>query len=146
MEFEGTVYKVLPLVKGTSQRGEWMKQEVVFELPGEFNRKICVGFWGDKAHDAGALREGEKVAVSIKVESREYNGRWFTEDDTGCRTAADARCGRHAAFRGGESRLFQRSGRRPSLLTGSLRSGPHHYGRKVDAAPFLPLYRQKRLV
>ncbi len=78
MEFEGTVYKVLPLVKGTSQRGEWMKQEVVFELPGEFNRKICVGFWGDKAHDAGALREGEKVAVSINVESREYNGRWFT--------------------------------------------------------------------
>ena len=67
MEFEGTVYKVLPVVKGTSQRGEWMKQEVVFELPGEFNRKICVGFWGDK------------VAVSINVESREYNGRWFTE-------------------------------------------------------------------
>ncbi|HIW98006.1 MAG TPA: DUF3127 domain-containing protein [Candidatus Tidjanibacter gallistercoris] len=79
MEFEGTVYKVLPLVKGTSQRGEWMKQEVVFELPGEFNRKICVGFWGDKAHDAGALREGDRVSVSINVESREYNGRWFTE-------------------------------------------------------------------
>ena len=77
MEFEGTVYKVLPVVKGTSQRGEWMKQEVVFELPGEFNRKICVGFWGDKAHDAGTLREGDKVAVSIYVETRENNGRWF---------------------------------------------------------------------
>lgn len=79
MEFEGIVYKVLPVVKGTSQRGEWIKQEVVFELPGEFSRKVCVGFWGDKAHDAGALKEGEKVSVSINVESREYNGRWFTE-------------------------------------------------------------------
>lgn len=79
MEFEGTVLKVLPVVKGTSQRGEWIKQEVVFELPGEFNRKLCVGFWGDRAHDAGMLREGEKVAVSANVESREYNGRWFTE-------------------------------------------------------------------
>ena len=79
MEFEGTVYKVLPVVKGTSQRGEWMKQEVVFELPGEFNRKICVGFWGDKAQEAGTLRPGEVVAVSANVESREYNGRWFTE-------------------------------------------------------------------
>lgn len=79
MEFEGTVYKVLPVVKGTSQRGEWVKQEVVFELPGEFNRKICVGFWGDKATDAGNLKEGEKLSVSINVESREYNGRWFTE-------------------------------------------------------------------
>lgn len=25
MEFEGIVYKVLPVVKGTSQRGEWVK-------------------------------------------------------------------------------------------------------------------------
>lgn len=79
MEFEGIVSKVLPAVKGTSQRGEWVKQEVVFELPGEFNRKLCVGFWGDKAQEAGALKEGEKVSVAINVESREYNGRWFTE-------------------------------------------------------------------
>ena len=96
MEFEGTVYKVLPVVKGTSQRGEWMKQEVVFELPGEFNRKICVGFWGDKAHDAGTLREGDKVAVSINVESREYNG---------------SRSCRHAAFCGGRHALLRRAGR-----------------------------------
>ncbi len=79
MEFEGIVYKVLPVVKGTSARGEWTKQEVVFELPNEFNRKICVGFWGDRAQDAMSLREGEKVTVSVNVESREYNGRWFTE-------------------------------------------------------------------
>lgn len=79
MEFEGVVFKVLPVVKGTSQRGEWVKQEVVFELPGDFNRKLCVGFWGDKALDAANLREGDKLSVSINLESREYNGRWFTE-------------------------------------------------------------------
>lgn len=79
MEFEGVVFKVLAPIKGTSARGEWTKQDVVFELPGEFNRKVCVGFWGDKATDAAALREGEQVSVSINVESREYNGRWFTE-------------------------------------------------------------------
>lgn len=79
MEFEGTVFSVLPIVKGTSQRGEWMKQEVIFDLPGEFNRKVCVGFWGDKAQDASALKPGEAVSVSANVESREYNGRWYTE-------------------------------------------------------------------
>lgn len=79
MEFDGTVWRVLPLVKGTSSRGEWMKQDVVFELPGEFNRKICVGFWGDKAQEAGALQNGESISVSANVESREYNGRWYTE-------------------------------------------------------------------
>lgn len=79
MEFEGTVFSVLQLVKGTSARGEWMKQEVIFELPGEFSRKVCVGFWGDKAQEAGTLRPGEIVNVSANVESREYNGRWYTE-------------------------------------------------------------------
>lgn len=79
MELEGTVWNVLPPVRGTSARGEWVKQEVVFEQPGEFNRKVCVSFWGDKAQDAATLKPGEAVTISANVESREYNGRWFTE-------------------------------------------------------------------
>lgn len=79
MEFKGLVYKVLPVVKGQGARGEWTKQEVVFEMPDEFNRKLCVGFWGDKALDAAGLKPGEMVEVSINLESREYNGRWYTE-------------------------------------------------------------------
>lgn len=79
MEFEGTVIAVLPVVKGTSARGEWIKQEVVFEQAGDFGRKVCVGFWGDRALDAGTLKPGEKVAIAANVESREYNGRWYTE-------------------------------------------------------------------
>ncbi len=79
MEFEGIVYRILPAVKGQGQKGEWTKQEVVFELPGEFSRKVCVSFWGDKAQDAATLKEGESVMVSFNLESREYNGRWFTE-------------------------------------------------------------------
>ncbi len=79
MDFEGIVYRVLEPVKGTSARGEWTKQEVVFELPGEFSRKLCVSFWGDKAQEAAGLTPGENVTVSINLESREYNGRWFTE-------------------------------------------------------------------
>ena len=57
MEFEGTVWSVLPVVKGTSARGEWV----------------------NRAQEAGALQKGETVSVSANVESREYNGRWFTE-------------------------------------------------------------------
>lgn len=79
MDFEGTVLTVLPVVKGTNARGEWIKQEVIFEQPGEFNRKICVGFWGDKAAEAGILRPGEVVNISANVESREFNGRWYTD-------------------------------------------------------------------
>ncbi len=79
MEFKGLVFKVLPVVKGQGARGEWVKQEVVFEQPDEFNRKLVVGFWGDKAQDAAALKPGEMVEVAVNLESREYNGRWYTE-------------------------------------------------------------------
>lgn len=79
MEFEALVIQLLPTVKGVSSRGEWVKQEVIFEQAGEFGRKVCVSFWGDKAQDAADLKQGEKVKVSANVESREHNGRWYTE-------------------------------------------------------------------
>ncbi len=80
MDFEAIVHLVLPEVKGQGSRGEWTKQEVVFEVVGDqYNRKICVGFWNDKAPAAAALRVGERVVVSANIESRERNGRWFTE-------------------------------------------------------------------
>lgn len=78
MDFEATVVTVMPLTVGQGARGEWKKQDVIFEQPGEFSRKICVEFWGDKAADAAALQPGDRVALSINIESREYNGRWYT--------------------------------------------------------------------
>ncbi|MBP3426485.1 MAG: DUF3127 domain-containing protein [Rikenellaceae bacterium] len=78
MEINGLVYKILPVQSGTSARGEWQKREIIVEMPEEFNRKVCVTFFGDKAADAANLREGDKVSISINIESREYNGRWYT--------------------------------------------------------------------
>ena len=78
MEIKGLVYKILPVQSGTSARGEWQKREIIIEMPEEFNRKVCVTFFGDKAADAANLREGDKVSISINIESREYNGRWYT--------------------------------------------------------------------
>jgi single-stranded DNA-binding protein len=79
MEFEGVVFRKLPELSGTSAKGAWRKQDVVFELPGEFNRKICVTFFGDRTEDAAALAEGDAITVSANVESREYNGKWYTD-------------------------------------------------------------------
>ena len=75
MEFEGTVYKILPVTKGTSARGEWQRQDVVFEMnEGSFTRKICVTFF-NKPEDVARLKEGSTYNVSVNIESREYNGR-----------------------------------------------------------------------
>ena len=79
MDFVGVVYRILPPQSGTSARGQWQKQEVVFELPDEFSRKVCVTFFGDRAQDAASLQVGDKLNVSANIESREYNGRWYTD-------------------------------------------------------------------
>ena len=107
MEFEGTVWSVLPVVKGTSARGEWVKQEVVFEQPGEFSRKVCVSFWGDRAQEAGALQKG----VAHRPQGRAAAGSGFG------RTAA---AGRFRARRRGALVRCGRSGR-SAVLIGSFR-------------------------
>ncbi|MBP3483221.1 MAG: DUF3127 domain-containing protein [Alistipes sp.] len=78
MEFEGVVYKIMPPTSGTSARGEWKRQDVIFELPQEFSRKICVTFF-NKESDVAMLREGMTCTVSVNIESREFNGRWYTD-------------------------------------------------------------------
>ena len=78
MEFEGVVLKKLPETKGVSARGEWQRQDVIFEMPQEYNRKVCVTFF-NKPTDAAALVEGQTYIVSVNVESREFNGRWYTD-------------------------------------------------------------------
>ena len=78
MEFEGVVYKILPATKGTSARGDWQRQEVIFELPQEFSRKIGVIFF-NKESDVARLKEGATYTVSVNIESREFNGKWYTD-------------------------------------------------------------------
>lgn len=80
MEFEGTVYRIMPVTKGTSARGDWQRQDVVFDYSdgGSFTRKISVTFF-NRPDDVARLREGESYHVSVNVESREYNGRWYTD-------------------------------------------------------------------
>jgi hypothetical protein len=78
MEFEGIVLKKLPATSGTSARGEWQRQDVIFEMPREFNRKVCVTFF-NRPTDAESLREGQTYIVSVNIESREFNGKWYTD-------------------------------------------------------------------
>lgn len=74
----GVVVNVLPEQTGTSKKGTWRKQEFILEIPGSFPKKVCISVWGDKI-DQWAVRPGDNVTASIDLESREYNGRWYTE-------------------------------------------------------------------
>ncbi len=79
MDIEGVVSKILPPVSGSGARGPWTRQDVIFDLPGEFSRKLCVSFWNDRAQEAANLKEGDAYLISANIESRERNERWYTE-------------------------------------------------------------------
>jgi hypothetical protein len=78
MEITGKVTKILPLQTGEGRNGSWKKQEFIVETAGQYPKQICMSAWGDRI-DQFALTEGEVVTVSIDLESREYNGRWYTD-------------------------------------------------------------------
>ena len=78
MELTGKIINVLPEKSGTSARGPWRKQEYVIEIPGDYPKQVCFMVWGDKI-DQFKVTEGESLTVHFDLESREYNGRWYTD-------------------------------------------------------------------
>ncbi len=78
MEISGKIIQVLPEQSGESARGPWRRQSYVLELPGNYPKKVCFTVWGNRI-DQFAIREGEELTVDIDLESREYNGRWYTD-------------------------------------------------------------------
>lgn len=78
MELSGKIVQLLALQKGEGKNGGWKKQEFVIETSGNYPKKVCFSLWGDKI-DQSPLSEGTAVKVSFDVESREYNGKWYTD-------------------------------------------------------------------
>lgn len=78
MDIQGKVVAVLELVSGTSKAGNsFQKREFVIETAGQHPKKVCLQLFGDKVNDCPNV--GEEVKVSFDAESREWNGKWFTQ-------------------------------------------------------------------
>lgn len=78
MEVTGKVILALPEMSGTSKAGNpWKKREYVLETQETYPRKIHFDFFGERA-DQYPLNPGDVIKLSFDIESREYNGRWYT--------------------------------------------------------------------
>jgi hypothetical protein len=78
-KIQGHIVMVMPEAGGTGKSGNaWKKQEFVLETRDNYPKKICFTLWGDKI-DQYKLQTGDLVTVSVDIESREYNGRWYTD-------------------------------------------------------------------
>lgn len=78
MQITAKLVHLLPLQKGAGKNGEWRKQDVVVETDGQYPKKVCISIWGDKI-DENKLRIGNVLSIDFDVESREYNGKWYTD-------------------------------------------------------------------
>ena len=79
LTISGRIDSVLPLQQGTSKAGNpWKKQGYVLDTGGQYPSKVCFSLFGDKI-DQFPIQVGQDVTVSIGIESREFNGRWYTE-------------------------------------------------------------------
>lgn len=79
MEIEGKIIMDLPEEGGTSKAGNpWRKKGWVLETFGQYPRKVKFDLFGERI-DSVRIEPGKTYRVSVDVESREYNGRWYTD-------------------------------------------------------------------
>ncbi|MEY4866131.1 MAG: hypothetical protein RLY64_385 [Bacteroidota bacterium] len=78
----GRLVQVLEEVSGVGKTGNsWKKQSFVVELDGSstYPKKVCLTAWGDKVDTLKRLTIGDRISAAFDVESREYQGRWYSD-------------------------------------------------------------------
>ena len=82
MGLEGKVIQDLGITSGTSKAGNlWKKREILVETFGTYPRRVKITLFGDRA-DTIQAELGKSYAFSIDIESREFNGRYYTDVTT----------------------------------------------------------------
>jgi hypothetical protein len=79
MEITGRIIQAMPEVSGVSKAGNtWKKREYVLQTQETYPKNVCFNFFGERC-DQYPLQVGQVVTVSFDLESREFNGRWYTD-------------------------------------------------------------------
>lgn len=79
---KGTLVSATEPVEGVSKSGSaWIKQSFIIEQAGErYTSQVAVEVFGkDRILQFVEFPPGSPVDVDCSVDSREYNGRWYTE-------------------------------------------------------------------
>lgn len=77
----GVVEQVLPLQGGKSAATgkDWQVQTfIIVTNDGQYERKVAIEIFGEKRIADNFMKIGSTYKVWFDLESREYNGRWYT--------------------------------------------------------------------
>lgn len=78
IQLRGKVDQVLKEQGGQGKNGPWRKRDFILEMPGKYPKKVCITQWGD-AIDNHAVEPGQEITAYVDIQSREYNGNWYTD-------------------------------------------------------------------
>ncbi len=82
MQFQGRIYKLFPVQSGTSQRGEWTKQDFIFEYfeqpTDRYADRVLLSVMNDRIREYD-LHEGDEAIVGFGHTTREDQGRYFND-------------------------------------------------------------------
>lgn len=80
MTIEGKIIQVLPLQGGVSKTSgkEWALQAYVLETNEQYPKKVHFEVFGDDRIKSNPCDVDDIVSVDFDIESREFNGRWYT--------------------------------------------------------------------
>ena len=79
LQVQGKLIQKLPTESGEGRNGRWEKKQFVVETDDQYPKKICMVLWGDKVSMLEKVTEGDMLTVSINIESREFNSKWYTD-------------------------------------------------------------------
>lgn len=81
LELDCKIISKLAPQSGQSARGPWSKQDFVVEYQdGQYTEKALLQAWGaDRVKDLENCQVGDKIRASLKIQAREYNGRWYND-------------------------------------------------------------------
>lgn len=74
---DGIITNILPVQTGVGKSSgkEWHKQTAVLQTSEQYPKSIAFDMFNDRIIP---LQVGQAVHVQISIESREYQGRWYT--------------------------------------------------------------------
>lgn len=80
MEVKGKLIEVTIPEAGTSKNGkDWIKSLAIIETDGQYPKKIAVELGKEELiNKVAELKLGSEITIKVNIESREFNGRWFT--------------------------------------------------------------------
>ena len=76
LQITGRVSQHMDEQTGEGKNGTWRRGGVVLHIPGKYPKDVALDVWGDDLDKLPST--GDTITAHIDLQSREYNGKWYT--------------------------------------------------------------------